>query len=267
VTLRCKWRRLAGAAVLFWLAAGAQAQAPAAQWEVSAGVLHRRLVERADDGARLVTESGPLLRLAASGQLALPSGGSLRAEAGVAGGELDYTGRTQGGAPLTTDSRHRELDATLAWRPWPAAAWGEAWLLLHALQQRRDIAGTAGVGGLRETSTLLLPGLRWSRDFDAAGWRWQPSVEVRASVWHQVDVDYHGVFDSQDLDGGHRNELALALRAWSPASPWRWSVEWTRSQQSPSHVDTVRRSGAAVGTVRQPRIEIDDVMLRATRAF
>lgn len=258
------------AAGLALMAAGVHAQASppaAASWDVSAGLLHRHLVERADDGSRLVTESGPMLRLGLAGSLELAGGGGLRAEAGIAGGTLDYDGRSQGGASLTTETRHRDADLTLAWRPLAPASWGEAWVVLRAARELRDIRSTRAAGGLRETSTLVLPGVRWSRAFAGAGWNWTPSVELRTSVSHRVHVDYEGVFDNQDLHGGHRNEVALALTAWAPSSPWRWSVEWTRVRQRASDSDTVRRAGVAVGTVRQPRIAIDDLMLRATRAF
>ena len=208
-----------------------------------------------------------MLRLAAGRGFALANGGGLRVDLGVAGGELDYEGRTQSGEPLTTDTRHRDIDATLAWRPWPSASWGEAWLVLRAVQQRREIASTPTVGGLDETATLLLPGLRWSHAFNAGSWNWRPSLELRTSVWHRLDVDYRGVFDSQDLQGGRRNELVLGVEAAAAASPWSWSLEWTRARQRASERDTLHRGGVAIGTVVQPRIEIDDVMLRVRRAF
>lgn len=249
-------------------AAGAQAlAAPDLSWGLSAGVQHRRLVERADNGNRLVEESGPLLRLAIDGTLRLQGGGALQAGAELAGGNLDYEGRTQVGVPLTTDARHREFALNLGWRPWALAAWGEAWLVLRTLQQRRDIASTATVTGLRETSTLVMPGVRWNGNLDAAGWRLRPSVELRTSAWHRLHVDYRGLFDAQDLDGGHRNELSLGLEASAAGSPWNWSLEWTRARQAASERATLSRGGAPVGTVRQPRIEIDDVMLRVRRAF
>ena len=249
-------------------AAGAQAlAAPDLSWGESAGVQQRRLVERADDGSRLVEESGPLLRLGVDGTATLQGGGALRAGAELAGGTLDYDGRTQAGAPLATDSAHRDFALSLGWRPLAPASWGEAWLVLRALEQRRNIASTQGVTGLRETSTLVMPGLRWAGSVAAAGWHLRPSVELRASAWHRVHVDYRGLYDAQDLRGGHRGELSLALEASAPASPWSWSLAWTRARQSASGRGTLSRGGAAVGTVRQPRIEIDDVMLTVRRGF
>ena len=256
-----------------WLTLGAGAAcaqapgAPAASWGVSAEVLHRRLVERADTGRRLIEETGPLLRLTLDGRLDLAGGGALQAKAAAAAGTLDYEGRTQGGVPLATDSRHRDLEAGLAWRPLPAAAWGEGWLVLRTLQQRRRIASTATARGLTESADLVMPGLRWSHAFDAAGWRWQPSLELSTSVRHSLQVDFGGVFDDATMRGGRRHETLLDLQVSAPSSPWSFGLAWSHARQSASSTQTLSRNGAAVGSVRQPRIDIDGVSLRARRAF
>jgi hypothetical protein len=258
------------AALLATTAGAACAQTPAVDgpsWGVTAGVAHRRLVERAANGDRLLKESGPMLRLALDAQMRVGAGGALRAELGVATGKLDYDGQTQGGAPVSTDSRHRDLDFTLGYRPLSAATWGEGWLVLRALQQRRRIASTATVGGLDETSTLWMPGLRWTHTLDAGGWRVRPSVELRASVHHDLEIDYGGVFDASDLKGGRRREIVLGLDFTQAGSAWQWGIEWTRSRQSASPSQALHRGGIAVGSVRQPRVEIDDVTLRVRRAF
>jgi hypothetical protein len=262
--------RAVAAALIAQAAGGACAQAPAPpglSGELSAGVQHRRLTEVGQDGRRLVQERGELLRVQAGAQLPLAGGGALRASAAIAAGSLAYRGQTQAGVPLATDAAHRDLELGLHWRPLPEARWGEAWLGLAALQQRRLIASQPAARGLRETSTLLLPGLRWTHALDAGGWRWQPALEVRTSVHHRLDVDFGGVFDGAALDGGRRRELLLALDAAPAASPWRFGVTWSRARQSASRVQTLARGGAPVGTVRQPRIEIDEVTVRATRAF
>jgi hypothetical protein len=168
---------------------------------------------------------------------------------------------------LATDTRHRDLDLALAWRPWAPARWGEASLVLRAVQQRRKILTTSAAGGLNETSTLWMPGLRWSHAFGAWGWRWRPAIELRASAGHRLDVDYLGVYDAQTLRGGQRRELLLALEASPASSAWTWALEWTRARQRPSESSTVRHFGLPAGTVRQPAIEIDDVALRLRRAF
>lgn len=250
-------------------AAGPAQPVPPAEaaWGASADVVHRRLVERADDGRRLVRESGELLRLQADGRLALPGGGALRAAAAALAGELAYRGQTQAGTPLRTVAAHRDLELDLSWRPLAPAAWGEAWLVLRTVQQRRQIASTPAARGLRETAVLVLPGLRWARGFDAAGWRWEPALELRASARHRLEVDFGGVFDTASLQGGRRRELVLGLDARPAGSAWGIGLHWTHARQSASAVHTLARGGAPVGTVRQPRIGIDDVALRVTRSF
>jgi len=44
-------------------------------------------------------------------------------------------------------------------------------------------------------------------------------------------------------------------------------LAWTHARQSASDRQALFRGGVLFGTVRQPRIEIDDVMLRVRRAF
>ena len=249
-------------------AAGAQAPGtPGTSWGVLAEVLNRRLVERTDTGMRLVEETGPLLRLGLDGRFDLANGGALQAKASLAAGTLDYEGRTQAGAALATDSRHRDFEAGLAWRPLTAAAWGEGWLVLRTLQQRRHIVSTATARGLKERSDLVMAGLRWSHGFDAAGWRWQPALELSASARHQLQVEFGGFFDDATMRGGRRREAVLDLQVSAPSSPWSFGMAWSHSRQSASSAQTLSRNGATVGTVRHPRIGIDDLSLRVRRAF
>lgn len=263
--------RLAGAACFLCVASAAGAAdvvpAPDDGWTASAGLQHRRLVERADSGARLVTESGAMLALRLQRNLHLANGGALQAGAGVAAGRLDYDGQTQGGAPLASDTGHRDLQAGVAWRPWAAASWGEAWVSLDVLQQRRQIASTAAARGLRETSTLVLPGLRWTASFEAAGWQWRPAARLRASAHHALRIAYGGAYDDSDLRGGQRWESQLALGLSRPGSPWQWELAWTHARQAASAWQPIARGGVPVGNVRQPRIELDDFGISLRRQF
>ena len=235
-------------------------------WGATAGVQQRRLVERADDGRRLVEESGPMLRVALEAQWPLGAG-AVRGFASVASGELDYDGQTQGGVPLRSQTGHRDLEAGLAWRPGPGGRWGEGWLLLHLLEQRRQIASTPVAGGLRETSRMTLTGVRWAHAFEAASWRWRPTAELRVALHHGLFVDFGGVFDAARLEGGRRWDAALALDASAPQSAWSWGLEWRHARQEASARQFVLRNGVPTGTVRQPRIEIDDLLLRVRRSF
>lgn len=208
-----------------------------------------------------------MLRLAFDARWRLPNGAALRAEAAVAGGTLDYDGQTQAGTPLRTETDHRDLELGAAWRPLPPQAWGEGWVVLKVLEQRRRIASTPVARGLDETSRLLLAGVRWSHALAAASWQWRPSVELRTSLRHRIEVDSGGFFDTMDLRGGRRHEAVLALDASRPASPWSVGIAWTHARQSASPVQPLSRAGATIGTVFQPRIDIDDVSVRLRRAF
>ena len=263
---------LARPAVFALCLAGSLAAAEPApvDWGATAGVRHRTLSEWSSTGTRLLTEKGLLPHLQVSAQLATPAWPTLAFEAGVTGGDLDYRGQTQSGVPLTTTTRHTDLELGVHWRPLPAAAWGEAWLGLDWLHARRDIASSPVAGGLAETSSLVLPGVRWRSPAFALpntdNAKFQLEAQWRTSVRHRLDVDYLGVFDDSSLNGGRRSEAVLGLSVTS-ADVWRWSLEWSHSRQSASSSSALFRGGVLVGSVQQPRVEIDDVSLLLTRRF
>jgi len=266
---RCRKALLLGAAALLASRFAGAAEPAPVQWDISAGVRQRTLSEWSDGGARLLTEKGALARVQLDAQLAAPGSPGLALEAAVADGRLDYEGRTQAGAPLATSSRHRENELVLRWRPLPAAAWGEAWLGLGWLHTRRAIASVATAGGLTETSSLLMPGVRWRSpvlSLPRGGLQWQLEAEWRASARHRLHVDYLGVFDDSSLNGGRRSEAALRLSAFA-AQDWRWTLEWRHARQSASESARLYRRSVPVGSVRQPKLRIDDVTLSLTRRF
>lgn len=261
--------RIAALCLAGWVAAAAAEPAPIA-WEVSAGARHRTLTEWSDAGAKLLTEKGPMAQLQLGAQVVAPAWPALEFEAGVRGGRLDYDGQTQAGAPVSTTSRHTDLELGAHWRPFPAAAWGEAWLGLDWLQARRDIASSPIAGGLNEKSTLVLPGIRWRSAAFAVphtgNAKFQLEAGWRVSARHRLEVDYLGVFDNSSLRGGRRNEVTLGLNV-STSDAWQWGVAWSRARQSASNSVALFRAGALVGSVRQPRVKIDDLSLSLTRRF
>lgn len=259
----------AGSAALVFVSACAGAQEASLTWSVGADLSHRRLTEESPTGARLVKESGPMARLRLGAQQQLDSGAAWGGGFALAGGDLDYDGVTQAGVPLSTASRHRDVELSAFWQPWPAASWGQAALALRWLHQRRDIASSGSVSGLDEMSSLWMPGVRYSSPAWAAGaaLRWQLEAEASISARHRLRVDYGGLFDGSALTGATRRELALRVHAFAAESPWRWTLEWTGSRQAASWPQALYRGGVAVGTVRQPRIAIDEVALRLTRSF
>jgi hypothetical protein len=257
------------AAALFACAAGAAAAQAAAPvtWDLSGAVRYRSLTESSSAG-RLVKETGPMARLALDAQLNAAGWPVLALGAAIAEGRLDYEGRDQSGQPLDTKTRHTDREFDLRWRP-VTASWGELWLGVGWLQNRRNIASTTVAGGLVETSSFVMPGIAWrSAPFTPGGMTvpLQFEARLRASARHRLDVDYLGVFDESHLRGGRRNELTLGLGS-APSTGWRWNVDWTHSRQSASADAALYRAGATVGTVRQPRIRMDDLTLSIAQRF
>jgi hypothetical protein len=250
--------------------AAAAAEPGSVEWAASAGVRHRTLSEWSATGTKLLTEKGAMPHARLSAQLGAATGPAVAFEAGVAGADLDYRGQTQSGVPLTTTSRHTDLELGAHWRPFPAAAWGEAWLGLDWLQARRDIASSPIAGGLNEKSSLVLPGIRWrSAAFGVphtGNAKFQLEAGWRVSARHRLEVDYLGVFDNSSFRGGRRTEITLGLNV-ATSDAWQWGVEWSRARQSASNSVALFRAGALAGSVRQPRVKIDDLSLSLTRRF
>jgi hypothetical protein len=249
---------------------GARAQLANVQWQAAAEIRHRTFTEWTDGGAKLLTESGPLARIELNATLAFTGGPALMGRAALAQGRLDYEGQSQGGMPLASASSHTEYEAGLHWRPTPSRNWGEAWLGVDGLRQRRGIASTPLAGGLGETSTLVLPGVRWrspGATFAAAPmFTFQLEAQWRTSVSHRLSVDYLGAYDASAFESGHRNEAALRLLA-SGRNGWRWTLAFAHVRQSTSGAAVLRSGGVPVGSVREPAIRIDDVSLAVGREF
>lgn len=237
-------------------------------WDVTGGVQHRELREHAMAGRPPVTESGPMARLQITGR---PLGATWRGFEGhvaLAHGRLEYDGRSQAGAPLSTHTRHTDAEAGVSWSAWEAQRWGQLRIGADWLQNRRAIAATPTVAGLVERSSWLMPGVTWrSPEFGAAGLTFGAQARWRASVYQRLDVDYSGVFDESSLDAGRRQEAALAVSARAPGTPWTWSFEWRHAWQKASEVSPLYRGGAPVGTVVQPELRVRDLGVYLTRSF
>lgn len=259
--------RLARTIALAGLCCAAQAQeAPVVA--ISGGVTHRTLTERSASGGTLLTERGWLPQLRAAIGKGLSNGGAIAGALTVSGGDLDYHGQTQAGSPLASTTRQTELAADVFWRPVAPAAWGEAWVTGQGLLNRRSIASTPTAGGLDETSSAILLGARWaSPSFASAGWQAHVEADARASLWHQLAVDYRGLLDESHLEGARKHQLALRLVGARADTPWGWELEATRLRQGASDSVPVFRAGTLFGTVRQPALTIDDVSLRISRRF
>ncbi len=233
--------------------------------------MHRRLAERSALGGNLLTETGPMAQVQLEATRPLDGGGALAARAHLAGGALEYDGRTQAGAPLTTTTRQYEGGADLLWRPHAPAAWGEAWLSAGWLANRRLIRGTSIAGGLDELSSAMLAGVRWRSPAlaPAAGWTGRVEVEARTSVSHRLHVDYYGLLDRSKFEGARKRLWTLRLLASPDGSAWQWGLEWSQLRQPASKAVPVSRGGVLLPgtTVRQPALSTGDVVLRVSRRF
>ena len=233
------------------------------------GLVHRKLIERSALGGNLLTETGPMAQ--AQLEVTRPAGGAaIAGRAHLAAGDLDYDGRTQAGAPLTTTTRHFEGGLDLLWRPHEPAAWGEAWLTVGWLANRRLIRGTQVAGGLDELSSALLAGVRWrSPAFTpAAGWTGRVEVEARGSVAHRLQVDYYGLLL---VDAGRRPQAVVDAAAAGRAGRFTLGNGSTGPllRQPASKAVPVSRNGVPLPltTVRQPELSTRDVALRVSRRF
>jgi hypothetical protein len=246
----------------------AQAQSSAIVYEASLGVTHRTLTERSAAGGTLLTERGWLPQARGSMGKALSGGGAIAGSLTLSGGDIDYHGQTQAGAPLSTTTRQTEVAADVLWRPIAPAAWGQAWITGQGLVNRRSIESTPAAGGLDETSSALLLGARWaSPSFAAGGWQAHVEADARVSVWHRLEVDYRGLLDASSFEGARKHQWALRLVGARTDSPWGWEIEAARLMQGASDSVPVFRAGSLFGTVRQPALTIEDVSLRISRRF
>lgn len=251
--------------------AQAGAQSEPAEVTGALGLTYRKLVEQAPSGATLLSERGPMAMAQLQALRPLAQGGAYGMRVQLMGGDLDYDGQTQSGVPLVTSTGHTELAADLMWRPAAPSAWGEGWLTFGLLANRRVIHSTPIAGGLDEVSTAALLGARWrSNGFTPVpNWVVHVEAEARTSVWHRLDVDFHGLLDKTHFDGARKRMLTLRLLAAPAQSPWEWGLEWSGLWQPSSKAVGVSRGGVPlVGTtVRQPELSTRDVTLRVGRSF
>lgn len=249
----------------------AHAEALRPEFAGSIGLMHRRLAERDAVGGTLLTETGPMLQAQLEATRPLPGGGAFAARAHLAAGDLDYDGRTQAGVPLATTTRQYEGGLDLLWRPHEPAAWGEAWVSLGWLANRRLIRGTPIAGGLDELSSAMLAGIRWRSPPFAprTGWTSRLELEARTSLSHRLRVDYDGLLDRSKFEGARKQLWTLRLLASTADSPWQWGLEWSLLRQPASQSVPVSRGGLPLPgtTVRQPELAARDVALRVSRRF
>lgn len=245
------------AAACAWPATvAAEGLAPRVAFSAGPSILHFDHREYADDGSRLVRESGALPGLAA-GIVATSGPWRLMVDAAWHAGTVDYRGRTQGGAPLATVTDTRIAEAGL--RALHYFDGERRFGLGPGIGYRRWYRGIRGVGsvsGLDERYSNWLASLDATAVL-ARSAQWSLGVDLRLTrtLGSEVAVSFGGRFDDQTLGLGERWGWRLAVPALVRTGrssairiePWfeRWGFD--RSDTEP-----LLRAGRPVGTVFQP---------------
>jgi len=226
-----------------------------AQWQFSGGfgLRHVQTAEYAPGGAKLVTERGwlPGVQLRAE----RPIGDWLLALHGLLhGGDIDYDGRLQNGAPFRTetDTRQSRLGVELSHALNPSLQFvaGLEWDYWN-----RRIRGHSGVLGLSEryTSWRLLGGV----DFDALrtnGGVLRARTMLVASSPEKLRVRFdNDLFDetrfSTKAGIGMRIGFTFVPSA-APAMTLGLEFDWLRVPRSGDAL--LRQGGSAAGSLAQP---------------
>lgn len=232
---------------------------------LESGLRLHGLRERAADGGVLVRESAivPVLAL----RMATTSDGDDRRWASWAalqawGGDARYDGRSQAGTPV--DSRTGTVAARLELgveRPVGAALRLQAGL--HAERLARRIRSAGIHTGLDERTTQLqaFAGLRWTGP-GAEAW-----LQAARGPGGPLSVRFDGgLADDARLHTGATVGWSLgASRSWK--RDWRLSAEVGRQTIRASDAALLTAAGRPIGTVTQPRWEIDRLQLGIGRSF
>jgi len=227
-----------------------------AEWELAAGVGLRRatMTEYAPNGQSLVTERGWMPGVRARADYLLPTG-RMGFSSELYNGNIDYRGRLQGGAPFATDTG--TLQARLG------AEYGhdlnESLRLIAGVEWdywKRDIKGHSGAVGMNEryTSLRLLGGAEFVVLRAAPGTLRARTLLVAADR-ESMRVRFDGkVFDDAKMKTRDGSGARMALSFVPSALPTLTvglEYDWMRIGRSADAV--LRRNGAAVGTLAQPR--------------
>jgi opacity protein-like surface antigen len=226
-----------------------------AQWEfhAAAGLRHAGTTETNRDGKQLVNENGTLPGIEAGAAYRLPNW-TIGVSGEIYRGDLGYDGRTQTGAPFSTDTGTTQSRITLE----VMREISDGLSLVGALAWdywRRDIAGRATVLGLSER-------------YDS--WRVEAGIQARLAQYRfgaltargslllsapeKLEVRFEqGVFDPATLrtEKGTGARLALGLqRLAGTGVDLEADYEWLRIPRSDDA--PLRRNGIVAGSVAQP---------------
>jgi hypothetical protein len=258
------FRRGAIARIALGACALASAAPVHAEWQHAIGIAERQFTVNEYSsltGRRIVHEQGWMPGLEARTAY-LAGVWSWSAEGEWYGGDIDYLDQGRIGPPLssTTGTGLLQLRGKMAY------GFADAWSVFAALEWqrwRRDIRGTANVGGLNELSRSerLLLGLEWGARRDAPS-AWAASAAVVLARPERLQVGFSGRYDDVEFDT--RSAIGARLgTAWRIGEHWqvRADVDWMRIPRSDAVPLMKNGVGVSGGTVTQPEHEMRSITL------
>ncbi len=210
-------------------------------------------------GKRLVHESDPLYGVDIAVGLHRRQFG-VKLDAAYYAGDVDYEGQTQAGTPINsaTDERFVDVAATAMYQltAIPAVS---VYAGTGYRYWRRKIQSVGAIAGLDETYRWwrLQAGMKigWTRVKN----HWIFDGRVVRILSPVVDVGSGNRFDATELDLGDRWGWRVGgrwTRMLSPRLAATFDIFYERLRLGKSGTQTLRRNGAPVGTIFQPRIEM-----------
>jgi len=225
-------------------------------WQAELGGSWQQVTEHDDEGQRLVEETGPAASVRGSASRNL-AGWRFAAGAGYSSADLNYSGQTQFGAPLETNTEWRgwHLESTLEKRLHVplGLSLGAA---LTWQERRRQIGSTTSVMGLKEhykTGWLELRGAIEPTGF--------ASVSARAGCAFASDVRVMLGTDFDPADVSVKDHCRASLESELRIRRWNGGLlflkpyaGWERYPETESV--RLRAAGNGVGRLYLPETEM-----------
>jgi len=231
---------------------------------IRGGLLDFDLQEFDQQGDRLVHESGPLYGIDAD--VAFRSRQTeIRFGVAYYGGDVDYDGQTQTRVPINSSTREQLVDLSLMVVYHLPSVVAPALSLYGGpgfRYWRRDIQSAGMASGLDESYRWwkFQAGMEmaWSQEKN----RWILDGRVIRALSPEVEINFGDRFDSADLNLGDRWGWRVGgrwIRVLSPRLEATLDLSYQRQRLGNSNTETLKRNGAPVGSVYQPRIEMKNL--------
>jgi len=224
-----------------------------------AGILNFDVKEFDTQGNRLVHESDPLYGIDVEFGLRRRQT-EIKLGAAYYAGDVDYEGQTQAGVPVNSSTDERIVDLSIAavYRPSfvPAiSVYGGPGFRYW----RRDIQPVGTATGLDESYRWWKLQAGMSIAWTRAKNHWMLDGRVTRALSPRVNVDLSDRFDSAELNLGDRWGWRVGgrwMRVLSPRLEATLDLSYEVQRLGNSDAETLKRNGAPVGSIYQPRIEM-----------